>query len=105
MLVTDYVLSSIEKALLKNSAIYNYIELVQKTFLATAGVQSWRQRDAVAQKSVRKKDSSKSINETYLGTSRTNTFHYQKFGLNEINVYRNGLPIAGTPISTADNFF
>ena len=44
-----------------------------------------------------------SINEAYLGTNRTNPFHYQKFGLNEILVYRNGLPIAGTPISTSDN--
>ena len=44
-----------------------------------------------------------SINEAYLGTNRTNPFHYQKFGLNEIIVYRNGLPIAGTPISTSDN--
>ena len=44
-----------------------------------------------------------SINEAYLGTNRTNPFHYQKFGLNEIIVYRNGLPIAGTPVSTSDN--
>ena len=41
-----------------------------------------------------------SINEEYLGTNRTNPFHYQK---NEIIVYRNGLLIAGTPISSSDN--
>ena len=44
-----------------------------------------------------------SINEAHLGTNRTNPFHYQKFGLNEIIVYRSGLPIAGTPISTSGN--
>ena len=44
-----------------------------------------------------------SINEAFLGTSRTNPFHYQNFGLNEIIVYRNGLLIAGTLISTTDN--
>ena len=43
-----------------------------------------------------------SINEAYLGTNRTNPFHYQKFGLNEIIAHRNGLPIAGIPISTSD---
>ena len=43
-----------------------------------------------------------SINEAYLATNRTKPFHCQKFGLNEILVYRNGLPIAGTPISTSD---
>ena len=43
-----------------------------------------------------------SINEAYLGTNRRNPFHYKKFGLNQISVYRNGLPIAGTPITTTE---
>ena len=38
-----------------------------------------------------------------MGTNRTKPFHYQKFQLNEIIVYQNGLPIAGTPVSTTDN--
>ena len=103
MTVTDYVLSSIEKTLLKNPAVYNYIEVVPKTFLAIAGVQSWRQEDVFAKEPVRTMIVAMSINEAYLGSNRTNPFHYQKFGLNEIIVYRNGLPIAGTPISTSDN--
>ena len=44
-----------------------------------------------------------SSNTAYLGTNRTNPFHYQKLKLNEIIVYRNSLPIAGTPVSTTDN--
>ena len=103
MTVTDYVLSSIEKTLLKNPANYIYIEVVPKTFLATAGVQSWRQEDVFAKEPVRRMIVAMSINEAYLGTNRTNPFHYQIFGLNEIIVYRNSLPIAGTPISTSDN--
>ena len=78
--VTDYVLSSIEKTLLKNPAIY--IEVVPKTFLATAGVQSWRQEDVFAKEPVRRMIVAMSISEAYLGTNRTNPFHYQKFGLN-----------------------
>ena len=103
MTVTDYVLSSIEKTLLKNPAIYNYIEVVLKTFLATAGVQSWQQEDSFAKEPDRRMIVAMSINEAYLGTNRTNPFHYQKFGLNEIIVYINGLPVAGSPISTSDN--
>ena len=103
MTVTDYVLSSIEKTLLKNPAIYNYLDVVPKTFLTSAGVQSWRQEDVFAKEPVRRMIVAMSINEAYLGTNRTNPFQYQKFGLNEIIVYRNGLPIAGTPISTSDN--
>ena len=56
-----------------------------------------------AKEPVRRKIVAMSINEAYLGTNRTNAFHYQKFELNEIIVYRNGLPIAGTPISKSDN--
>ena len=103
MTVTDSVLSSIEKALLKNPAIYNYIEVLPRTFLAITGVQSWRQEDVFAKEPVGRKIVAMSTNEAYLGTKRSNPFHYQKFRLNEIIVYRNGLPIAGTPISTTDN--
>ena len=39
----------------------------------------------------------------YLSDNRTNPFHYRKVQLNEIIVYRNSLPITGTPVSTTDN--
>ena len=41
MTVTDFVLSSKEKTLLKTPAIYNDFEVLPRTFLATTGVQSW----------------------------------------------------------------
>ena len=44
-----------------------------------------------------------SSNTAYLGTNRTNPFHNQKIQLNEIIDFRNGLAIAGTPVSTTDN--
>ena len=50
-----------------------------------------------------KNDSSNEHKRSILCTNRTNPFHYPKFGLTEILVYRNGLPIAGTLISTSDN--
>ena len=54
MTVTDFVLSSIEKTLLKTPAKYNYIEVVPRRFLATTGVQSWRQEDVFAKEPVRR---------------------------------------------------
>ena len=101
--VTDFVLSSIEKTLLKSPAIFNYIEVLPRSFLATTGVQNWRQEDVFAKEPVRRMNFAMSTNEAYLGTNSSNPFHYQNFRLNEIIVYRNGLPIAGTPISTTDN--
>ena len=52
MTVTDFVLSSIEKTLLKTPAIYNYIEVLPRTFLATTGVQSSRQEDVFTKEPV-----------------------------------------------------
>ena len=41
--------------------------------------------------------------QAYLGTNRTNPFHYQKFNLSQIVVYREGQPFVGTPVSTTFN--
>ena len=42
-------------------------------------------------------------NQEYLGTNLTNPFHYQKFTLIQIVVYRNCQPIFGTPVSKTFN--
>ena len=42
-------------------------------------------------------------NEAFLGNNRLNPFHYRKFGLEQIYLYRNGLPVVDSPISTFDN--
>ena len=42
-------------------------------------------------------------NQAYLGTNRTNPFHYQKFNLSQVVVYRNGQLIVGTPVLTIYN--
>ena len=66
-------------------------------------VQSWRQEDVFAKEPVRRMILAMSSNTAYLRTNQTNLFHYQKFRLNENIVYRNSLPIAGTPVSRTDN--
>ena len=69
---------------------------------STTGVQSWRQEDVFAQEPVRRMILAMSSNTAYLGTNRKNPFHNQKIQLNEIIDYRNGLPLAGTPLSMTD---
>ena len=66
-------------------------------------MQSWRQEDVFAKEPVHRMILAMSSNTAYLGTNRTKPFHYQKFQLNEIIVNRNGLHIAGTPVSATDN--
>ena len=41
--------------------------------------------------------------DAFIGTNTVNPFSYRKFGLREITVFRNGFPLAGTPMSTVDN--
>ena len=66
-------------------------------------MQSWRQEIVFVKEPVHRMIWARSSNTAYLGTNRTNPFHYQKLQLNEVLVYRNGLPIATTPGSTTDN--
>ena len=43
------------------------------------------------------------VGTAFIGTNNANPFLYQKFGLREITIYRNGFATAGTPMSTTDN--
>ena len=51
---------------------------LQKTFLATAGQRSWQQEDIFAREPVRQIIIALNTNNAFLGTNRTNPFHYQK---------------------------
>ena len=79
MTVTDHVLSAIESTLLKTPADYPYQEEITKTFLATADQRSWQQEDIFAREPVRQIIIALNTNNAFLGTNRTNPFHYQKF--------------------------
>jgi len=100
MTVTDNVYSAIEKTLTKTPAIYRYIEVIPKTFLISTGSRSWSHEDIFTREPIRRFALAMSPNANFLGAKRANPFHYQKFGLRSITVYRNGSPIAGTPLTT-----
>ena len=99
MSVSDLFLTAIETTLLK---LY-YIEVLPRTFLAMTGVQSWWQEDVFSKKPIRRILTAVTTNRAYLGRNRTSPCPHQKFDLSQIVIYRNGLPIVGTPISTASN--
>ena len=64
-----FVLSSIGKTQFKTPAIYNFIEVLPRTFLTTIGVQSWRQEDNFAKEPVRRKVVAIITNTAYLSTN------------------------------------
>ena len=100
--VTDHMRSAIESTLLKTPANYPYQEEITKTFLATAGQRSRQQGDLFAREPVRQFIIALNTNNAFLGTNRTKSFHYQKFGLEQVTLRRIGLPIGSTPTSTQD---
>ena len=103
MTIADHVLTAIEKTLLKTPAVYRYTEVLPRTFLATTGIRSWSHEDIFSKEPVRRMIIAMATNQACLGTNHTNPFHYQKFNLSQIVVYRYGQPIVGTPVSTTFN--
>lgn len=100
MTVSDQVFTAIEKTLTKTPALYHYTEVLPKTFLIPSGSRSWIKEDVFSKEPIRRFAVALCTNAAFLGSKTTNPFHYQKFHLNEITVYRNGFPVAGTPLPT-----
>ena len=100
MTITDNVLGTLEKQLMKTPAAYGFTEVLPRTFLATTGVKSWRQEDVFSKEPVRRMIIAMTTNRAYLGTNRINPLHCRPFKLSEVTIYRNGLPIVGNPFST-----
>ena len=103
MTLNDDVVSAIEKTLLKSPASYLYLETLTKTFLASTGLHSWKQEDIFAREPIRRLAICLNTNEAFLGNNRQNPFNFRKFDLEQIYIYRNGLPVADSPISTSDD--
>ena len=103
MTVSENVYSAIESTLAKTPAIYRYTEIIPKTFNVSRGIKSWNQGDIFNHEPIRRFALAMTTNSSFLGAKRENPFHFRKFGLESITVYRNGYPIAGTPLLTDDD--
>ena len=73
------------------------------TFFASTGLHSWKQADIFSREPIRRLAICLNTDEAFLGNNRLNRFHYRKFGLEQIFIYRKGQPVANTPISIEDN--
>ena len=103
MTVSDNIVSAIEKTLIKTPAMYRYNEVITKNYLVQAGTQLWKHEDIFTKEPIRRLIIAMCTSSSFTGTNNENPFHYQKFGLTEVIIYRNGFPTAGTPINTADD--
>ena len=103
MTLNDDVVSAIEKTLLTSPASFPYLEILKKTFLATTVLHSWKQDDIFAREPIRRLAICLNTNKAFLRNNRQNSFIFRKFDLEQIYIYRNGLPVADSPISTSDD--
>ena len=103
MTVSENVVHAIEKTLLNTPAMYRYNEVISKTFLAMAGQSIWKHEDIFTREPIRRLIIAFCTSTGFNGKTDENPFHFQKFGLEEIIIYRNGFPTAGTPMSTSDD--
>ena len=100
MTLTENAYSAIETTLAKATARYRYTEVIPRTFLIGQNSQSWDQENVFSGQPNRRFILAMSTNAGFVEAKTRNPFHYQKFGLRSITVYRNGYPIAGTPLET-----
>ena len=88
MTLSDNVVGAIEKKVLKTPAMYRYNEVTTKTFPATAGQRSWKHEYIFTKEPLMRLIVALCRNNAFVGTNNTNPYHYQKFDLSEITVYR-----------------
>ena len=102
MTLNDDVVSAIEKNVLSSPASYPYLKTITKTILASTGLQSLKQENFFSKEPIRRLAICLNTNEAFLGIKQHNPFHFRKFSLEQICIYRNGLPLADSPINTTD---
>ena len=104
-MVTDSVKLSIEKIIVRNSAIYPFIQNFNKSFIIQAGQNSFVKENVFGTESIRWLTLCKVKNLLFRRTTlKYSPFSYQKFNLQRVEIQRgNGVPLAGTPMDTSYN--
>ena len=100
--MSDQVSTAIEKTLKKTPALYRYTEVLPKTYLVPQRSRSWSKKDVFSKEPIKRFALALISYDSFFGCKLTNPFYYQKHGLIEVTVYRNGYPITGTTLSAED---
>ena len=100
--LSDKVVGALEKTL-NTPEMYRYNEVITKTFLATAGQRNWKHEDNFTKEPIRRLIVALCRSNAFIATNNINLYHYQKFDLSEITVFRKGFAKTGTPMITNNN--
>ena len=104
--VTDSVILSIEKPLVKRPAIYLYTEILIKSFIIQTGHKCFLEENLFGTESIRQITFCMVKNSLPCSTPMNHLdFSYQKVDVQRVEVQSgNGVPLAGTPLDTSNNF-
>ena len=93
MNVSESVFGSIEKALTKGHASYTFSETINKTFIIPDKQDQIIKEDIFNGEPIRRLAIAMNTNSSFTGDLVTNPFHFKKFGLKGIRIWRNGQTI------------
>jgi hypothetical protein len=102
MIVSETVYASIEKALLKSPARYTFTDTDTKTFIIPSGQNIFVRENIFNTKPIRSMAVAMNTNKGFSKSDmKLNPFHYQKFGLNKVIIYRNGVMLYNIDVETS----
>ena len=93
MNVSESVHRSINSALARGPARYTFPDFQTKTFIIPATQNQFIRENIFNNEPIRRIAIAMNTNADFTGSLATNPFNYQKFGLREIKIFRNGQPL------------
>ena len=105
VMVTDSVKLSFGKTLLKNCAVYPYIESLNKSFIIQARQKCFIKESVFGTEPIRRITLCLVKNTFFRSTPLNHSpFSYQKFNVQRVEIQGgNGMPLAGTPLDTSNS--
>ena len=94
---------SIEKALLKKAAQYDYKDVIAKTFLISEGTSIYYKDDVFDRAPISRFVFAMVPEKNFTGDYKTNPFHFQDFDLGSVEITREGAPVGATPIDVSSS--
>jgi hypothetical protein len=95
--------AQLERSLATRPAIYEYPEIVTKTYLVPKGHNAMIEEDIFNAAPIRRLVIAMNQIPQFTGTHGSNPFHYQKFDLKRVLLYREGLLVGSTPLVLENN--
>jgi hypothetical protein len=93
----------LERSLATRPAIYEYPEIIAKTYLVAKGHNAMIEEDIFNAAPIRRLVIAMNKIPQFTGTLASNPYHYQKFGLKRVMLYREGQAVGSTPLVVENN--